>query len=205
MHSVPYLNDFQKQGTLDPLVLVNKFEHYQEFLVKIKESDCLLTVNEGKLLKVFGREWLPGMRQQELFVIQEILQGESVFTRESLRNLFLNNGLNADEETVDSVVGTLDLSFYVGSQKINYAGGEFLEVKDGQIQISEPLKIALKNPYFVHLLDDCLSVSLEKAKGYEPHQPFTLYNKYRRRDPIRLLNWKMGNGFMWMANIKFSF
>ncbi len=190
LNRIPYLNDFQKQGVLDPLVLVNKFEHYQEFLVKIKESDRLLTVNEGKLLKVFGRELLPGMRRQELLVIQKILQGELSFTRESLKKLFLSNDLNADEETVDSVIGTLDLSFYVGSLKANYAGGEFLRVGDDQIHISDTLKLALQNPYFVHLFEDCLSVSLEKSKNYQRHQPYTLYNKYRRRDTIRLLNWK---------------
>lgn len=189
LNRIPYLYDFQKQGILDPLVIINKFEHYHEFLLKMREKKIPLSFSEGKLLKVFGREFLPGMRQQELYVVQEILNGRMKFTKEELIQLFLSHGLVADEETVESVLRTLTLSFYVGGQKKNYAGGEFLDVTSDGIVVSDALRKGVENPYFIDLLKDYLAVSFEKAQDFSQQQVFTRYKKYRRRDTIRLLNW----------------
>ena len=186
----PNLYDFIEQGVLDPLVLVNKFEHYHEFLLKVNENPGQLSLDEGKLLKVFGREFLPGMRQHELLIVQQLLNGQEYFTFEKIQKLFFDHGLNSDEATVNSVISSLTLSFYVGGQKKSYAGGEYLVIEDESIQCSISLKKALKNPLFVELLKDALQVALKKSEDYEKQTYFTRYKKYRRRDTIRLLNWK---------------
>ena len=190
LNRIPYLFDFQEQGVLDPLVLANKFEHYHEFLTKIKETARVLTANEGQLLKFFGRELLPGYRQHELLLIHQMIHGKVDFTHEELVELFTGYDLAYDQATIDSVFATLSLSFYVGGQRKSYAGGAFL-TQEGEIRtITNGLRQALNNPYFVELLKDSLAVAFEKSKAYRTDMPLTRYKKYRRRDTIRLLNWK---------------
>lgn len=190
LNRMPYLRDFQEQGVLDPLVLANKFEHYHEFLLKIKETTQILSVAEGQFLKFFGRELLPGFRQHELFVIYQIIGGKVKFNQQELKELFESYDLRCDQETIDSVIRTLTLEFYVGGQRKSYLNAAYLIAGNDCIQVSEALLVSLKNPYFVQLLKDSLSVAFEKSKAYDLSSPLTRYQKYRRRDTIRLLNWK---------------
>lgn len=190
LNRVPYLHDFQEQGVLDPLVLANKFEHYHAFLVKIKENEATLSASDGQFLKFFGRELLPGYRQHELFVIHQIVKGKRLFTKTELQELFVAYDLRADLETIESVIRTLSLEFYVGGQRKSYADGAYLVAEKEGIKASEALLQALNNPYFVQLLEDSLAVAFEKSKEYNQEIPLTRYKKYRRRDTIRLLNWK---------------
>lgn len=190
INRIPYLKDFQQQGVLDPLVLSNRFDHYHEFLLKIKESTVQLSAESSQFLKFFGKELIQGFRKHELILIYQMLQGRVCLKNKELQELFESYDLPNDEQTINSILGTLSLDFYVGGQKKSYLGAAFIKVMNDGILASDNLLESLKDPYFVKLLNDCLSVALVESRKYQNDQPFTLYKKYRRRDTIRLLNWE---------------
>ena len=67
---VPYLKDFQEQQTLEPVLIANKKASYYDFLVSIKQNEGVISEIENRFLTIASRELLPGMRKQELILLQ---------------------------------------------------------------------------------------------------------------------------------------
>lgn len=187
---VPYLKDFQEQKTLEPVLIANKKSSYYDFLVSIKQNEGTLSPIENRFLTIASRELLPGMRRQELILLQKMMSDSTKSLRlEEIQQLFEQQGVLADNETVDSVLNTLNLNFYTGSIASTYKGQAFIEKVGNHVGLSPLFKQAAINQYFVQLMTDILLTGQLKSEAYSPLAPLTRYQKYKRKDVLRLLNW----------------
>lgn len=189
INRVPYLHDFATNGVLDPLIIANKGKSYYDFLLKVKENEETIPEDSNMMLSFASRELLSGMRQHELILLEQLLTHPSLPISNFIE-LLIKHHLDTNTETIHSVLRTLSLDFYTGSFESTYQGKEFIHYDEHSIFRSRLFTESLKNSYFHFLLKDLIDTGLLKSKTYLPSEPLTLYKKYRRRDVIRLLNWK---------------
>lgn len=192
LNRVPMLVDFLEQKSIDPYLIVSgkvsNIKTYYDFLLKNDDAIGKISELENKYLMIISREFLTGVRKQDVLLLSEMVKGRE-FNRKEVKVLFQSYGLDAQERTIDSVLNTLNLNFFTGLLAETYSGGEIIEAGQN-IQLSVGMKKALlRNSYFKLLLEDLLSASFIKSESYDKSRVFTLYKKYRRRDVIRLLNW----------------
>lgn len=187
---VPQLQDFIQHNSIDPLVIVQKYQNYYRFLLKLKEMDPILSVYEEQVITMLSLEILNGKRKHEILLLDLLTKQPSV-SREEYTNCLDENDCYVDTETLASVKRILDLSFYnIGSQK-KY-GEKPLVVTDAEnnFNLHEQLQNHLEsNSVFKRMILDLIASSIELNKNYTCENPLTLYKKYTRKDACRLLNW----------------
>jgi len=187
---VPYLRDFEEQKTLDPILIANKKTSYYDFLASIKQNEGTICQMENRFLTIASRELLPGMRKQELILVQTMMSAPTkIMSLEEIQQLFKQQGVLATDEVVKSVLNTLSLDFYTGSIASTYKGQSFIERTNNQVSLSPLFKQAVTNDYFIHLMTDILLTGQLKSATYSSLEPLTRYQKYKRKDVLRLLNW----------------
>ena len=192
LNRIPLLSDFFEQKSLDPFLIVsgkvNGINTYYDFLLKMDDNADKISNLENKYLMIISREFLTGVRKHDPLLSSEMIKG-TIFTRKSIQNLFESNGLDAQTRTVDSVLNTLNLSFFTGKLAEIYQGAELIQ-SDEMIRLSEGMRKSLSNNiYFKLLLEDLLSTCLKKSDVFDTKKLLTPYQKYRRRDVIRILHW----------------
>ena len=188
---VPYLKDFQEQQTLDPLLIANKKHNYYEFLENIDKNEATITETASAFLMIATREVLPGMRMQEIILLESMMNDPGkTWSLKSIQHLFEKYSITATDETMDSVLNTLDLSFYTGSLAKAYKNQAFIERTGNEITLTTSFKKEMTHSYFIKLMEDILDTAKMKATNYLPTEPLTRYQKYKRKDVLRLLNWK---------------
>lgn len=187
---IPYLYDFIENHSIDPVVIVDKHSNYYRFLLKMKEEVPSLTAYEDKVLTMFSLEVLNGKRKHEIILIMMLLQQGEVKHSDYLEQLLVK-GCRTDEGTLNSVIGTLDLSFFTQNNKSKYGEDPIIELdNEGRYQFNSSIRESLdKNQYFTKLIEDVIESAKDKAKRYQCDQPLTLYEKYSRKDACKLLNW----------------
>src|SRR5699024_1241671 len=111
-------------------------------------------------------------------------------TYQEIGDLFSSHGLDDNREMVSSVVRTLSTDHFAGSSKKIYQAGKVMDLKEDHFVVDGELLEALNNNYFNRLIKDLLYTAELKSRDYDPNKPLTLYQKYMRRDALRLLGWK---------------
>ncbi|WP_368645554.1 DEAD/DEAH box helicase [Alkalibacterium putridalgicola] len=188
---VPYLVDFKQQQILDPVLLANKKNSYYDFLVSVKGNEGTLSEMENKYLMIASRELLPGMRKHELILLKELMnKPEKILELKEVRKLYEEQQLTTDDRTFQSVLNTLNFSYFSNETKKMYGENGFIHVTDNEISLSDDLKKVLLNDYLKLLLTDVIETGLLNTEEFETDKPLTLYQKYKRKDVLRLLNWE---------------
>ena len=187
---MPMLIDFQTTNSFDPYLLANKKDNYPSFLSSIKESDSKLSKPANAILKFLSREILPGKRLHELVLLSEITKsGIDDLSFKSIEAIFLNHDLANDHKMVQSVIRTLSTDYYAGSAKKTYQPGQVVTIQDDGIQVSPGFKSAKTDSNFLHHLNDLITTASLLNDHYDKTTDLTLYQKYGRRDALRLLKW----------------
>lgn len=187
----PYLKDFQEQQTLDPLLIANKRNSYYGFLESIKKNDTTITQIANIFLVIATREFLPGMRMQEIILLEKMInEPTKIWTLKEMKQLLKQYSLIATDKVINSVLKTLDLSFFTGSLAKAYKNQAFITRSGNEFSLSLLFKEEMKNPYFTKLMEDILSTGKMKSIDYLSTEPLTRYQKYKRKDVLRLLNWQ---------------
>ena len=187
---VPQLQDFIHHNSIDPLVIVQKYQNYYRFLLKLKEVDQVLSAYEDQVITMLSLEILNGKRKHEILLLDLLLK-QPVVSLEEYRNCLQENHCYVDNETLASVKRILDLSFYnIGSQKKYGEKPLILTDEEGNFTLHEQLQNRLEsNAVFKEMVRDLIASALELSKQYTCEQPLTLYKKYTRKDACRILNW----------------
>ena len=188
---VPYLYDFVSNHSIDPVVIVDKFSNYHQFLLKMKEEVTGLSDYENKVLTMLSLEVLNGKRKHEIILLDLLLNQEEVEYDEYLDHLKESN-CPVDDATIASVKHIFDLSFFTQTYKTKYGDNPVIILhEDKMFRFNHSINESLhKNKYFKDLVNDVVQSAKEKSKSYRLDQPLTLYEKYTRKDACRLLNWK---------------
>ncbi|MCC5893917.1 MAG: DEAD/DEAH box helicase [Alkalibacterium sp.] len=188
---VPYLKDFQENQKLDPYILATKKKSYYDFLVGLKQNEGILSKEEQQYLMIASREFLSGMRKHELIVLKKLIDNQiEELSVESMKQLFQAHALMNDDRTIQSVLNTLTLQFYTASTAKTYGNHSFVTQKDGRVQLTLSFKKAFSNDYFKKLFIDLIETGLLKTEGFNTSTALTRYQKYKRKDVLRLLNWE---------------
>lgn len=192
---VPYLKDFKEQAVLDPILLADKKRSYYGFLESMKETEEVLSEKQQQYLMIASRELLPGSRPHELLLLDKLIRShkegqKKKVSLEALQTWYRDAGMLSSKKTVRSVLNTLDLSFFTGMTKKTYSDNPFIARKADKIKLSQAFKKALSNGYFFTLFMDIIETGMLNTKDYDPETHLTRYQKYKRKDVLRLLNWE---------------
>ncbi|WP_127759350.1 DUF3427 domain-containing protein [Peribacillus asahii] len=188
---IPYLYDFVTNHSIDPIVIVNKYSNYHQFLLKVKEVVPTLTDYENKVLTMLSLEILNGKRKHEIILLDILLYEKKVEYNEYL-NLLNEANCQVDDATIASVQHILDLSFFTQTQRVKYGEKSIITLHEDQyFNFNEAIRESLhSNHYFKKMMIDIIQSAKEKNKRYSCNRPLMLYEKYTRKDACRLLNWK---------------
>lgn len=186
----PKLEDFINHHSVDPLVISQKYNNYYEFLIKMKEEIPELTFYQKQVLTMLTFEVLNGKRKHEIILLKELLEkGELSFA--SYRNVLLAMNCSIDPDVIASVERIFDLSFFTILNQKKY-GNNPIVIKDetNTYMFSKEVKRGMEShPFFKEMMKDIVKTAIKKNERYDPEKPFTLYEKYTRKDACRLLNW----------------
>ncbi|MFE8696126.1 DUF3427 domain-containing protein [Cytobacillus sp. FJAT-53684] len=187
---VPYLYDFVMQHSIDPVVIVEKYTNYYQFLLKMKEEVPTITNYENQVLTMLSLELVNGKRKHEILLVELLMQQEKVEHGEFINRL-IEEGCTIDEETIASVKGIYDLSFFTQTFKKKYGDKPIITLQENSFSFNDSIRVSLeKNDCFKTMVLDILLSSKEKSKTYGCNQALTLYEKYSRKDACKLLNWQ---------------
>lgn len=189
---IPYLYDFLVNRSIDPEVICNtkKYPNYHEFLIKMKEEVPILTSYESKVLSMFSLELLNGKRIHEIILLEQLVNNEKIEYAKYTDCLKAIN-CTSDDETIMSVCRIFDLSFFVKDDQKKYGEQPIIYLSEEQIfsLSSEIINSIKKSTYFKEIILDIIKAAKEKNKKYSCNKPFTVNEKYSRKDACRLLNW----------------
>lgn len=121
---IPYLYDFIVNHSIDPVVLVEGYSNYYQFLLKMKEDVPTLTEYENKVLTMFSLEVLNGKRKNEIVLLELLLKQEKVDKDEYIKQLEKFNCLT-DDDTITSVQRIFELEFSHKTTKKNMEKNQF--------------------------------------------------------------------------------
>lgn len=188
---MPMLIDFETTNSFDPYLLANKKDNYPSFLDSIKESDNEITTHGNDILKFLSREILPGKRLHEVILLNELAKKSiDYLTFEAIQDLFGKHDLPHDSTIVQSAIRTLSTDYYAGASKKTYQPGRVVTIQENGIEVSPGFKSAKTDPAFLHHLNDLITTASLLNDHYDKGSDLTLYQKYGRRDALRLLRWQ---------------
>ncbi|MBD7908518.1 DUF3427 domain-containing protein [Sporosarcina gallistercoris] len=187
---IPLLRDYLENHSIDPVVIVEKYFNYYQFLLRMKEDVPGITAYENKVLTMLSLEVLNGKRKHEVLLL-ELLLYEGFVSKTEYSELLSKVNCVIDKETLTSVNRVFDLSFFTQNNKKKYGEKEIIELDQNERYFfNDSIRESLKNnPYFYKLFEDIVESAKILSNRYQCDKPLTLYEKYSRKDACKLLNW----------------
>lgn len=189
----PYLYDFLKQDSMDPLVIFENpaFKHYGDVIEKFSNDDKLsLNEKEEAYLSFMTKELLNGKRPHELILLSRLFKQGGQATLDELKSDLSQAGASSSPNILESVKRVLNLSFYKDADRKKY-GEEFILFNKNNVQLGH--KDILLHDDFLLLAQDIIQTALHLSRHYPAgytDQVLELGKKYSRKDACRLLCWK---------------
>lgn len=190
---VPFLLDFQSFGTVNSSVFIKKYRNYYQFLLKMKE-EFHLTHAEEEILTFISAELTNGKRIVELLLLEEILECDGQLVKGDFIKSVREKGIFYNESVEKSVEQVMSLEFFKKANRKKYGMEQIVKDNKNIYQISEKFKNSFENnPDFKLLVLDAIKAGLENAKEYDITKPFSLYQRYSRKDVCRIIGWTEGD------------
>jgi superfamily II DNA or RNA helicase/HKD family nuclease len=189
---VPFLSDFLKFESVDPVVLATKVGNYPQLLAKVKVAESGLAEQESRALTVVSKELLTAKRPHELLLLRKLLT-DGILDETSAATTFAAEGLRTDSTLVKAVFRSLTLKFNTASEVAAFKSpGPAIENRHGGVELSPVFADAYQSsPAFQGHLNDVIDTGLRIAEARYPDEgPFTSGRQYSRKDASRLLNWR---------------
>lgn len=204
---VPSLMDFYENGSVDPLIFIDKFKSYYTFVKKVdKDYTLLLNNNELLTLEYVSTQFANGKRPHELLILDELqISGEC--NKELIsKRLEKEYQILDDDYSVEKAFSQVNGEFLSGADKVRYAVCSIYDWKQNPMQFEyepvAPMKMAqicqwyqsrIDNMNLQSMIQDVISLGKtiykDKYKNRYENTNLVLYEKYSRRDVCRLLNW----------------
>ncbi len=135
---IPQLQDFIHHNSIDPLVIVQKYTTYHQFLLKLKEIDPIVTGYEEQVLTMLSLEILNGKRLHEILLLELLLENKQV-TMEVYRQYISSHNCSTDPDTLASVQRVMDLSFFNQGPRKKYGNKPLVVFGAAGIQLNEEI------------------------------------------------------------------
>lgn len=186
---IPYLSDFVKLKSIDPLVFFenSSFQNYGDVINKFSEETILLSEVEKRFLNFITFEILNGKRKHELYLLNLLVENDGIVSSDKWFECIIEHDLDFQTDVLDSVTRVLDLSFLKAQEQKKY-GTDALVTFGGELyRLNEEIQVSLvNNTKFTQLFLDVIETGILKSKDYP--EIFTLGQKYTRRDVLKLMN-----------------
>jgi hypothetical protein len=182
------LSELYDGKELDPRAVITAFGSLNEIQASLRGSgvDRLDEIG-SKALKTITTTFSTGLRAEELVILRELLKSKSVEKRcvvKILEEEFMVDKTNVD--SLNSAISVLDSSYRNKSE-------QFINVTNEVIVRSDYFDKTLESHEFRYYVEDAVECGLKiysnEYKG-KVKDGFRIYNRYKRLDVMRLLNWK---------------
>jgi superfamily II DNA or RNA helicase/HKD family nuclease len=185
----PLMMDFLYHGSRDPHLYVDYSKSLYSYAIKRGPNELgKLTGIQQKFLELTSRHVADGKRIEEIFVLKSLI-GAGRLTIDRLKS-DIKHLYNYDvtSKTIASCVGNINLSF---ATKESW---EIVSMDKSEFKAEPFLITALENTtfktYFLDVLNYAESLFNKKFENNRYVDGFFLYEKYTRKDVLRILNWE---------------
>ena len=192
---IPYLYDFYTNQEIDPMLIVNEYKSYYNFLKTVEPSyDYILSGQDDMTIEYLSRTVLSGVRPCELELLREITEKGAVDSSELQDTLKREFDFDTTPSLVAGYADVLEGSFVSREDDLRkYSGIDILRYdENGRIWRMESFAQRLENREFSKLVKDIISVGLsrynDRYRDTNGDSQFVLYEKYTRRDVSFLIN-----------------
>ncbi|MCI6992614.1 MAG: DUF3427 domain-containing protein, partial [Clostridiales bacterium] len=192
---IPYLYDFYTNQEIDPMLIVNEYKSYYNFLKTVEPSyDYILSGQDDMTIEYLSRTVMSGVRPCELELLREITEKRAVDSSELQDTLKREFDFDTTTSLVAGYADVLEGSFVSREDDLRkYSGIDILRYdENGRIWRMESFAQRLENREFSKLVKDIISVGLsrynDRYRGTNGDKLFVLYEKYTRRDVSFLIN-----------------
>ena len=192
---IPYLYDFYTNQEIDPMLIVNEYKSYYNFLKTVEPSyDYILSGQDDMTIEYLSRTVLSGVRPCELELLREITEKRAVDSSELQDTLKREFDFDTTPSLVAGYADVLEGSFVSREDDLRkYSGIDILRYdENGVIWRMESFAQRLENREFSKLVKDIISVGLsrynDRYRDTNGDSQFVLYEKYTRRDVSFLIN-----------------
>lgn len=193
---VPLLIDFYRSGEVDPLLILDNYKTYYQFLHSVDRNECQSILSEKELLtleyvsKVVAR----GKRPHETEILSEIMENGQVEKAVICSKIEKKYGQKVSQPEIDSAISNLTEFFVSKEEELRkYIEVEMLQKdQSGRIQRVKSFYDRLTHSLFNAYMWDLVEISRARLHdlyaGKQREGEFVLYEKYSRRDVCQLLN-----------------
>jgi len=186
---VPRLWDFLRFESVDPQLLATQTPHHLGFFEEVLGQERTVSGRASRALALLSHEGLAAKRPHELLVVESLLSGRTA-SLDALRTVLEDAGVPASPAHVQSVLGTLGLSFQTSSARAAFEYPIVVQNEDGVRLTDAFLDDYRSNASFATACDDVIHTGLHLiSERYDVRSQFTVGRRYSRRDACRLLLW----------------
>lgn len=184
---IPSLKDFDESGSVDPLLILEKYGSYHAFLAKYESDyDISFSTAQSQMLSYVSQKIANGKRSVDLVLLAHVILDEAA-NRSELESSF-------GKSTIESAISVLTNRFTLSAQKKGFNLCLFVEDQEGSIRATKPFLEALRNEEFKRQLLETISFGITRnQRDYEDTYKETdlvLFRKYTLEDVCKLLNWE---------------
>ncbi len=188
---IPLLMDFIRQNSIDPSVIYSKdssYKNYNDFLVKSKKIEEHLNRNENRNLTFLSREIAPGLKNVDHTILKAIIKRPHKLNE--LLTVAQIVDPNVTLEDVQTTLKILDYSFFSNTINKTY-GKPIITISNDEVTLTNSFAASLKKTVFQIYVEDVIELAEYNNKTHQNNQNgLIIYNKYTRKDFVKLLNWK---------------
>ncbi len=185
----PTLVDLHQHGSIDPHVAAKTLGNYQSLLHRIDSSQPAPSPAQARWLSFLSSEVLGAKRTDELLATHWLL-AHGYISDSSLRDVLIESGLSRSERGRAAIRSSLDGSFLVEVERQRFAPIAASGPGNALSLDAAFLNEYRTNDWFHAAVDDLLAVADLTVRPIPfEDAPFTIGERYSRRDACRLLNW----------------
>ena len=196
----PKMIDFLNYDSRNPKSYVDYSKSYYNFLYLIKEEKYKLNEDRKKILELFSENILDGKRIEEILVLKELIKNKQI-TKNKLESKLKEYKKELYELKITSILKNLNFEFITEKKNkklktVNEIYGfNTVKYENDIFKIENDFLEHLKVSKFKEYLLDTLYYS-ERVfnQNYNPNlerDGFQLYEKYSRKNILRILNWDL--------------
>ncbi|MGB6128398.1 MAG: DEAD/DEAH box helicase [Psychrilyobacter sp.] len=210
---IPMMKDFIEMNSRDPKTYVDYSKSYYNFILT-QERDLISPMDERekKLLEFFSTDIANLKRIEEVLVMSFIIESNNCGVGELKDEILKKYGYELSDETIGSIYKNLNFEFITEKHEKKLItvrekyGFNIIKLEDNIFSLEDDFIKSLENKTFKTFLLDLLKYSrIEYDKNYKKenfYDGFNLYEKYSRKDVIRVLNWRKNEVAQGIAGYK---
>ncbi len=192
---VPYMIDFYENGEIDPLLIIQEYKTYQDFLLDVEAEKYKDTITDDEkiTLEYLSKTVLGGVRPLELEILRRFVDEAETSYSEIKRLIEDRYNQELKQEAFNKGIELLEGRFVSkDEERIKYENANALRIKEHVGRVASYL-CNYKNAEFYKQVNDIIKVGLQRytdkySEAFSDDNPFVLYEKYTRREVCLLMN-----------------